>query len=133
VDRWTRHHDGRFAKAGEAISVDALHREKQAELAAREAGSSKGGATTMRHPLFAAYISHLKRKGSDPKTCVRNRHAFARFETWLTGLGLEPTNASEPVIEEYFDWLSHKWAQTTANREAPSTSWRRELTRSLTY
>lgn len=72
----------------------------------------------MCHPLFAAYLSHLERKGSDPKTCTRNKHALGRFEAWLTGLELDPTKATELVVEEYFAWLSREWAQTTANREA---------------
>jgi integrase len=72
----------------------------------------------MRSPLFAAYISHLERKGSDPKTRTRNRHALARFEGWLGELELSPTDATELVIEEYFAWMSREWAQTTANREA---------------
>jgi integrase/recombinase XerD len=72
----------------------------------------------MRNPLFAAYISHLERKGSDKKTSKRNGHAFARFERWLSRLALDPTDATELVIEEYFAWMSRELAQTTANREA---------------
>ena len=70
------------------------------------------------HTLSAAYISHLERKGSDVKTRARNGQALARYEEWLTKLGVEPAKATEPLIEEYFAWLSCEWAQTTANREA---------------
>jgi integrase/recombinase XerD len=72
----------------------------------------------MHNPLFAAYISHLERKGSDEKTCARNKHALVRFERWVIGRELTPTDATELVIEEYFAWMSRELAQTTANREA---------------
>jgi integrase len=118
MDRYTRHHDGRFAKPGEAVSAADLHREKQGELAARRAGSSKGGTAMTLHTLSAAYLAHLERKGSDPKTRARNEYALARYEAWLATLGISPVKATETVIEEYFAWLSCGCAQTTANREA---------------
>jgi hypothetical protein len=85
-----RHFDGRFAKAGRAISAEAAHEAKQSELAAREAGSPKGGTVQQLHSIFAAYVSHLERKGRDPKTTARNRCALVRLNGWLNELGADP-------------------------------------------
>ena len=74
-----RSYDGRFARADEALSAEAVLAAKQAELAQREAGSSKGGTVEKLHPIFAAYLSHLERKGRDPKTVSRNRYALLRL------------------------------------------------------
>jgi integrase len=115
---YARHYDGRFAKPGEAVSATDLHRAKQDELAARHAGSSKGGTTMTLDTLSAAYLAHLDRKGSDPKTRARNEYALARYETWLATLAISPAKATETLVEEYFAWLSCGCAQTTANREA---------------
>jgi integrase/recombinase XerD len=112
-----RNFDGRFAKAGEAISAEVAHEAKQIELAAREAGSPKGGTVQQLHPIFAAYLSHLERKGRDPKTTVRNRCALGRLNGWLNELGVDPKDVTEVVLEEYVAWLSATFAPTTAHRE----------------
>jgi integrase len=113
-----RHFNGRFAKAGEAVTAEAAHEAKQAELAAREAGSPEGGTVQQQlHPIFAAYLSHLERKGRDHKTIARNLCALARLNGWLNELGADPKNATEVVLEEYVAWLSVTYALTTAHRE----------------
>ncbi|MGD0167757.1 MAG: tyrosine-type recombinase/integrase [Gaiellaceae bacterium] len=112
-----RHHDGRFAKQGEAISAEAALAAKQAELLEREAGSSHEGGPVKLHPLYAAYISHLERKGRDPKTVSRNRCSLARLQVWLDELGVDPKDATEVVLEEYVSWLAATLAEMTANRE----------------
>jgi hypothetical protein len=106
MGRYLRHHDGRFATAGEAVSAEAQLEAKQAEFAAREAGSSKGGTMpTKLHPLFSSYLSHLERKGDKDETVNRNRHALARHVAWLGELCIEPPKVTELVVEEYFAWL----------------------------
>ena len=111
-----RHHDGRFAKAGEAVSAETALRAKQAELAARETASSKGGTVKL-HPLFEAYLSHLERKGRDPKTVARNRSSLVRLERWLVELGVDANDVTEILLEEYAAWLRSTLAETTAHRE----------------
>jgi integrase len=69
------------------------------------------------HPIFAAYLSHLERKGRDPKTVARNRASLARLHEWLSEIGIDAKEATEPLLEEYVAWLSATLAQTTANRE----------------
>jgi hypothetical protein len=78
--RRTRHHDGRFAKAGEAVSGEAQHAAKQAQLAKRVARSTSRKHKL--HALFAARISSLE-GASDVKTVERNRHALARCDRWM--------------------------------------------------
>jgi integrase/recombinase XerD len=119
MDARERHTDGRFAKAGEAVSAETAHAAKQAELAARDAGSSTEGGTVQRqlHPLFAAYVAHLERKGRDGKTVARNRASLARLDGWLAGVGIEAKDVTEALLEEYVAWLVSTFAETTANRE----------------
>ncbi len=118
MDSPRRHHDGRFAKAGEAISAEDALAAKQTDLAAREASSStKGGTVKDLHPLFAAYVAHLERKGRDPKTPARNRYSLARLNGWFSELGIDPKDATEVLLEEYVAWLSATYAETTAKCE----------------
>ena len=69
------------------------------------------------HPIFAAYVSHLERKGRDRKTIARNLCALSRLNGWLNELGADPKNVTEVVLEEYVAWLSVRYALTTAHRE----------------
>lgn len=69
------------------------------------------------HPLFQAYLSHLKRKGRDSKTISRNRYALVRLNVWLAEVGLDPLSATEVLLEEYVAWLASSFAETTASRE----------------
>jgi integrase len=116
VQTTPRNHDGTFAKPGHARSAEAALKAKQADLATREADSSKGGSVQL-HPIFLAYVSHLERKGRDPKTVARNRHSLRRLNAWLDELGTDPKDATEVVLEEYVAWLSSALAESTANRE----------------
>jgi integrase len=112
-----RGHNGRFAKAGEAVSAEVALAAKQAELAGRGAGSFDKGGTVQLDPLFAAYVCHLERKGRDPKTTARNRRSLVRLNNWLNKQGVDPKNATELVLEEYVSQLTATLAPTTANRE----------------
>jgi Phage integrase SAM-like domain len=116
MDSSQRHHDGRFARAGEAVSAEAALEAKQGELAARETVSPKGGTVKL-HPLFEAYLAHLERKGRDPKTVTRNRASFVRLACWLAEAGTDAGAATELLVEEYVAWLANNLAETTANRE----------------
>jgi integrase len=69
------------------------------------------------HPIFAAYVAHLERKGRDPKTVARNQCALVRLNGWLEELDVSPNDATEVLLEEYVAWLSSKFAEGTANRE----------------
>jgi hypothetical protein len=67
------------------------------------------------HTIFTAYLSHLERKGRDPKTVARNRCALVRPNGWLNELGADPKGVTEVVLEEYIAWLSARFAPMTAN------------------
>ena len=69
------------------------------------------------HPIFAAYVAHLERKGRDPKTVSRNRYALVRLNRWLDDLGVDPRTVTEVLLEEYVSWLASSFAAVTANRE----------------
>ena len=112
-----RSFDGRFAAPGKAISAKAAHEAKQLELTARKTDSSDKGGTVQLHRLFQAYLEHLERKGRDSKTISRNRCSLERLNGWLDELGIDPTEATEVVLEEYIAWLSSEFAETTASRE----------------
>jgi hypothetical protein len=73
-----RHYDGRFAKAGEAVSAQVLHAAKQTELAAQNAVPKEGTDVHPLHPFFVTYVTHLERKGRDPKTIDRNAYGLPR-------------------------------------------------------
>ena len=113
--KYTRHHDGRFAKVGKGVSADALHKAKQAQLAKRVAGSST--TVPKLHALFAARIRSLD-GASDKKTVTRNRSALARCNAWLIKRGADPNLVTHVLIEDYFKWLKLNFAQTSASREA---------------
>lgn len=113
-----RHHNGRFAKAGEVVSAEALRVSKQAELAARNAVPKEGTAMHDLHPFFVNYVAHLEWKGRDPKTSKRNAHGLRRLSTWLAYVGVEPAEATEVLLEEYVAHLTTVLARTTANTEA---------------
>src|SRR5688500_4952573 len=98
--RYSRHHDGRFAKAGKAVSAGSQRAAKQAELAERATRFSPGGTRGQAlHRLFDEYLSHLARKGDDSKTVRRNRYALARHFCWLNKAGVEVTEVTEVLIE----------------------------------
>lgn len=69
------------------------------------------------HPLFAAYLSHLKRKSRDQTTIDRNRYSLKRLDAWLRAAGVDPPSANEVLLEEYVSSLGTQLAETTANRE----------------
>jgi integrase/recombinase XerD len=68
-------------------------------------------------PILEQYVSHLARKGRDPRTVGRCRIALARFQTWATEEGVEVLAANEVDLEEYVAWMSGNLAATTAHRE----------------
>jgi integrase/recombinase XerD len=117
VETRDRSHDGRFAKAGGAVSAEAALEAKQAELAARATDSPNRGGTAVLHQVFQAYLAHLERKGRDPKTVSRNRYALGRLNEWLDMLGVDPSIATEVILEEFVSWLAADFAAVTANRE----------------
>jgi integrase len=112
-----RHYDGRFAKAGEAVSAEALYAVKQAELAARNAVPKEGTDMHPLHPFFVTYVTHLERKGRDHKTIDRNAYGLRRLATWLASAGVEPVDTTELLLEEYVAHLSTCLAPTTATTE----------------
>jgi integrase/recombinase XerC len=117
-DTQSRQHNGRFAKPGEFVSLEALHAAKQAELAERNAAPKEGTDMHALHPFFVNYVAHLERKGRDPKTVKRNATGLRRLSTWLANVGVEPAKATEVMLEEYVAHLTTFLARTTANTEA---------------
>lgn len=117
MDRYVRHYDGRFAKAGQAVAAEALQAAKQEALTARDAVPKEGTAMHPLHPFFANYVAHLERKGRDPKTVSRNAYGLRRLSSWLIDVGVEPANATEVLLEEYVAHLGSFLACTTANTE----------------
>jgi integrase len=112
-----RHYDGRFAKPGEAVSGEAAYAAKQADLSARDARSPDRGGMMQLSTIFTAYISHLERKGRDPKTVARNRYSLTRLQRWTNEQGIDPKDVTEVLVEEYVSSLSATLAEVTANRE----------------
>jgi len=112
-----RHYDGRFAKAGEAVSAKALYVAKQTELAARNAVPKEGTEMQPLHPFFVTYVAHLERKGRDGKTVDRNAYGLRRLATWLAWAGVAPADATEVLLEEYVAHLKTCVASTTASTE----------------
>ena len=110
--------DGRFAEIGKAVSANDACLAKQAALARRTSHPPAGqGVPLPLDPLFAVYLSHLERKGRDPKTISRNRCSLNRLNSWLSDGGYTPDGVAEIVLEEYVAWLSSTFAENTANRE----------------
>jgi len=68
-------------------------------------------------PLLMQYVTHLARKGRDPRTVARCRRALERFADWCNIEGTPPATASEVDIEEYVAWMTGTLATTTAHRE----------------
>jgi hypothetical protein len=82
VGATARDHNGRFAKEGAAVSADAAHAAKQAELAVLDAVPPKGGTMKL-HRIFENRLAELDLDNRDPKTIARNRASFERFTSWL--------------------------------------------------
>lgn len=67
--------------------------------------------------ILEQYVTHLTRKGRDPRTVARCRRALERFDGWCRSIDAWPSDVSEVDIEEYVAWMAGALATTTAHRE----------------
>ena len=115
-----RHRDGRFAPSGEAVSVDDALASKQADIARRDAGVTRKGASvksTILHPLFADYVEDIQLRGRDPKTVSRAFYALRRFQRWLDDAGIDPKTVDERRLLQYVAYLRTAVANSSARSE----------------
>lgn len=120
MDSRRRHLDGRFARAGEAVSLEAALAFKRAELARRDAEATERTSAMKSqelHPIFAAHVSKLERTGRDTKTVNRSFYALRRLEGWLDQFGIDPKDVTEIQLEEYVAFLKSELANSSARTE----------------
>jgi len=67
--------------------------------------------------VLEQYVTHLARKGRDPRTVARCRRALERFAGWCAAEQISPAAISEVDVEEYVAWMTGALATTTAHRE----------------